>query len=149
MEISITSPEGLSSNFISSCLHKDIGTQALVKPVIWHLGQWMSGSRYTSPNVSHLIQYLVSYSSWSHENTIVLVIRQYTDSAVGSARHAYSHKSDTSRPKLSLYYTSQNPGKKAIAYFDRNSFLSVRRQKNSSNFVSDQADNCMYQINMQ
>ena len=124
MEISITNPEGLSSNFISSCLHKDIGNQALVQPVIWHLGQWMSGSRYTSPNISHLIQYLISYSSWSRESIVVLVIRQFTDSAIGSARHVYSHKSDTGRPKLSLYYTSQNPGKKEIAYFDHNFFIS-------------------------
>ena len=110
LEISIAS-SGVSNNFVSNCLHKDTGNEAILQPVIWQIGQWTSGSVYSSPNISHLIQYLISYSSWNDKSSVILIIRPSVDLTIGSARHAYSHNDGTRKPTLTLYYTNQNPGK--------------------------------------
>ena len=113
IEISVPFPGVSSSDFIPYCQYERIGNQAILEPVVWKLGQWTSGVEYSSPNIAHLIQYLISHSSWSEDSSVLLIIRPSVDSNVptGSARYAYSHTDSAKKPKLSLNYTSQYPGK--------------------------------------
>ena len=77
--------------------------------VSWTPGSWSDGQRYTSPDLSGLIQEVVDRSGWSSDNHVVLLVNASSSNKRAARTYDYSGN-NSQAPRLSVSYSDNDGG---------------------------------------